>query len=148
VGLDSEFQQWMLETGNKNIFPNIGGTGSNAMVLMEHYGRRRHERYGYVSGLREDDPPNLVLMYLKERTAYTWHADSDHTIFSHRRWMVLSPQFIQQRTSTYPEGGELLETPEFEKRLRATLEFLKTNQRTNWQTVTEEQMAFLESVKN
>ena len=98
-----------------------------------------------MPGLHLDDPEQLVLMYMKEKTAYNYHGDSQHNIFSARKWMVLSPAIAD--SGKCPEGGDLLDTPEFKKRLLATIDFLKTNNRPNWQVVAREQMAFIASLK-
>ena len=84
-------------------------------------------------------------MYLKEQTCYTWHGDHEHNAFSPKKWMVLSPDFRESETG--PEGGELLDTPQFKERLLATIDFLKTNNRPNWEVVAREQMEFLATIK-
>jgi hypothetical protein len=62
--------------------------------------------------------------------------------------MVLSPGFSPGAPgNTCPEGGELLDTPEFKKRIQITIAFLKEQQRPYWQTVAEEQSEFLRSIK-
>jgi hypothetical protein len=83
-------------------------------------------------------------MYLKQKTRYTWHAETQ-SIFTPRRWMVISPAIISG--GTCPEGGELLDTPEFKKRLEMTVAFLKENQRPYWQAVAKEQSEFLKSIQ-
>jgi len=111
--------------------------------MMEPYFGKNIQQYRYVPGLRSDDPKDVVLMYMQTR--YTWESDGTHTIFSPPRWLVLSPEIM---SGTCPEGGELLDTPEFKRRLQMTIAFLKEHQRPSWQVVAEEQSNFLKSVKD
>ncbi len=137
----------MLETGHTNgVYPNANGIGSNSLTMIEPYFNRDIQQYAYVPGLRCDDPKDLVLMYLKTQTHYPWHGDTKHTIFSPRRWMVLSPEFGVG--DMCPEGGELLDTTEFRKRLQNTITFLREHDRPGWQIVAREQEDFLKSLKN
>jgi hypothetical protein len=133
----------MLES-HTNIYPNAHGIGSNSLAMIEGHFGNGVQRYGYVSGLSYADPKDVVLMYM--RTRYTWHGDVTHTIFSPERWLVLSPQIVD--SGTCPEGGELLDTPEFKRRLQMTVTFLREHQRPYWQVVAEEQSNFLKSVRN
>ena len=145
--IDAAFQQWMLETGHTNgVCPNANGIGSNSLAMVEHYFGHDIQQYAYVPGLRYGDPNDLVLMYMRKQTHYTWHADADHTVFSPQRWMVLSPDTWS--SGTCPEGGELLDTPQFKRRLETTVAFLREHQRPYWQVVAEEQSNFLKSVKD
>jgi hypothetical protein len=147
--IDSSFQLWMLDN-HSNVYPNSNGDGNASIRLIAPYlGRGTNlsdglERYGYVPGLRDDDPKNLVLMYLKVKTRCTWHGDTTPNIFSPKRWKIDAPGIA--RTGPDPEGGELVDTPEFKKRMQKTLDFLKENQRPSWQTVVAEQTAFLNSI--
>jgi len=79
--LDGAFQQWMLETSHTNTFPNANGIGSNSLAMIEPFFSHDIQRYKYVPGLTCDDPKDLVLMYLGTQTHYTWHGDTEHTIF-------------------------------------------------------------------
>lgn len=133
----------MLEAGHANVYPNANGIGSNSLTMLEPYFRNDIQRYGYIPGLSYDDPRDVVLMYL--RTRYTWHGDTKHTIFSPERWLVLSPKLVN--AGTCPEGGELLDTPEFIRRVQMTVAFLRDQQRPYWQVVAQEQSNFLKSVK-
>jgi hypothetical protein len=84
-------------------------------------------------------------MYMKKKTRYSWHGDHGPTIFSEPRWMVLSPNII---SGTAGEGGARIDTPELKRRIELTLAFLKEKQRPNWKTVSDEQMAFLKSLRD
>ena len=143
--ISGALEQWMLETGHTNDYPNASGLGSNSLAMIEPLFGHAIQRYAYVPGLRPDDPEGLILMYLRTQTHYTWHGDSGHSIFTPLRWMVVSPQ-IQR--GTCPEGGDLLDTSEFKKRLQMTVEFLTEHQRPYCQAVAEEQSAFLKSLKD
>jgi len=144
----------MVENGHtgrlgqiSGLYPNANGMGSNSLAMVQPLFHSDLQQYAYIPGLSNDDPKGLVLMYLRARTRYACHGDTEHTIFSPRRWMVLPPEIIPG-TGTYPEGGELLDTPEFKKRLQTTLAFLRENQRPYWQAVADEQSAFLNSLKD
>jgi hypothetical protein len=142
-------QQWLLETygrvPTKSLsYPNVNGNGQASLALIEPYwGDKDIQKYAYVAGLRIDDPHDLVLMYLKEKTRYNYHGDAEHNIFSPSFWMVLSPDIS---SGGCPEGGDLVDTREFRRRLLLTLAFLEREQRPHWQTVVAEQKAFLNSI--
>ena len=152
-GVDAAFAQWMLENSRTNgpsqdnyFYPNAGGKGSNSLAMIEPFIGHDIQRYAYVPGLRCNDPKDLVLMYMKNRTHYSWHGDTGHTVFSPRRWMVVSPDI--SLGGPCPEGGELLDTPEFKKRIERTVAFLKKHQRPYWQVVTREQEDFLRTIED
>jgi hypothetical protein len=144
--IDGAFLQWAIETHHTNEYPNINGDGHASLGPVERFMGRGIHQYAYVPGLHYNDPTNLVLMYMKEKTRHSWHGDSEHSIFWEPRWMVLSPDLISSGTAG--EGGDLLDTPEFKRRIELTLAFLKENQRPNWKVVTEEQLAFLRSIRD
>jgi hypothetical protein len=151
--IDGAFQEWWLENVATNCdrdcpYPNVDGSESRSLAAIEPFIGPEIHQYGYVPGLHEDDS-GLVLMYMKVRTAYTWHGDSTHTILSPRHWMVLSPGSGANGMGGYlPEGGELLDTAEFKRRLEATLAYLKEQQRPYWPVVVEEQSKFLKSLEH
>ena len=145
--LDGAFQEWMLQVSHTNIYPNADGVGSNSLAVIEQYFGPDIQRYEYIPGLKCEDPKDLVLMYLKTKTHYSWHGDTQHTIFSPQRWMVISPEIIGYEKNSCPEGGQLLDTPEFKRRVQMTVAFLKEYKRQNWQAVAEEQSDFLNSIK-
>jgi hypothetical protein len=146
--LDAVFQQWLRENHNVT-FPNVDGTSTASLALLRPYfggsGENALQRYGYLPGLRPTDPTNLVLMYLKEKTRFTWHGDTKPTVFSPKLWKIISPGIASAGPD--PEGGELVNTPEFKGRIQKTLDFLKAQQRPHWQTVIMEQTQFLDSIK-
>src|SRR5437016_1029169 len=82
--VDGALQQWMLEIGHTNVYPNASGIGSNSLAMVERFFGHGIQQYGYVPGLSYDDPNDLVLMYLRTKTHYTWHGDTEHTLFSRR----------------------------------------------------------------
>jgi hypothetical protein len=105
--------------------------------------------YNYVPGLKEDDPKNLVLLYSKWPTRFIWHGDLP-TLFREKRWIVVPPDFC---TGDFPrkhrgEQSDSVITAELKARLQRTLDFLKSNQRTNWQQVVKEHTAFLDRLGN
>ncbi len=117
------------------------------LAMLEPYFGKEIQRYGYIPGLTCYDSGDLVLMYLKTKTHYSWHGDTKHTIFSPSRWMVISPGFAVMESSDYPEGGQLLDTAEFKRRIEKTIAFLKENHRPDWEVVAKEQADFLKSIE-
>src|SRR5436309_16057474 len=63
--VDGAYQQWMLETGHTNAYPNADGAGSNSLAMIECYFGQDIQQYGYVPGLSYDDPKDVVLMYMR-----------------------------------------------------------------------------------
>ena len=114
-------------------------------------------KYQYIPGLRLGDPGDLVLMYMKRPTRYIWH-DHPQTVFRDAMWMTLPLDFADSRgspsvkTVTRPipdmgENSERLSSEEFRIRLKKTLDFLRENNRPNWQVVVAENEAFLNSIE-
>lgn len=148
VALAAAFNEWMLDAGQSSgngIYPNADGESSNSLALLQRYDTDDLQRYEYVPGLGVNDPRDLVLMFLKTKTHYTWHGDFEHTVYSPARWMVLSPQFYLRR-DTCPEGGDLVDTPELRRRVLLTLKYLQDERRPYWQVISNEQMQFLKSI--
>ena len=150
--LDAALNQWMLETTNKVQFPNVAGSSSHSLALLSPYigpdTTNALRDYMYVPGLHADDPEGLIMFYLKEPSRRTWHGDSYWPIRP-KRWIVLNPQMSSLGSVPSQAGGELAEaipTVEFKDRLRATLDYLKRNNRPNWQAVEQEHMQFLNSI--
>src|SRR5581483_10680659 len=88
--------------------------------------------YRYVAGLRQDDPRDLVLLYLDRPTRWTWH-EAHPTIFNKKAWMLIPVDF--EGGGWHAGGGECsdrVSLGEFRSRLRRTLDFIRTNQRPNW----------------
>ena len=81
----------------------------------------------------------------------TVRPDGDDTVshalfFKEKKWLVVPVDFGLGR----PVQGELSEritTDDFKRRLGATIDFVRTNQRPNWQTVVAEHTKFLQSLE-
>jgi hypothetical protein len=87
-------------------------------------------------------------MYVGQPTRWTWHAQKP-TIFREKAWIVVPVDFA---TGSRPQAGpgelsERISTDEFRRRLRRTVDFIRTNQRPNWQTIVAEHTKFLESIE-
>lgn len=153
-GLDGALQQWMLETTNGVTYPNVDGSSSRSLAVLLPYlgfpdGTDVLRDYMYVPGLRSDDPETLILFYLREPSRRTWHGDT-HWFGGPKRWIVLNPQFGSSDGDSPQAGGELDEAislTEFKNRLRATLDYLKRNNRPGWQAAEEEHMRFINSIQ-
>ena len=155
--LDSAFEQWKIAsdtfTGDLRYLPNVDGRGKESLALVSEYMGRGYadgvlRDYGYVPGLREGDPNDLVMLYLKKRTRRNWNGDHSGTIFRKPKWMVIGPEFWDDtgRNAGCYEGGRLEETPVFAARLLKTLQFLKENNRPFWENAGKEHTAFLVSI--
>ena len=105
--------------------------------------------YGYVPGLQEGDPNDLVMMYLREKTRRHWNGDHSGSFLRAPRWMVIGPDFYDDagREEGSYECGRLQTTAEFRQRLQRTLDFLKSNNRLNWTNAIKEHSAFLKTIK-
>ena len=147
------FLVWMHDQGaGTNTFPNVSGKGADSLaeIREEMAGNMRWANgYKYVPGLREDDPGDLVLMYLDRPTRWTWHGPPP-TIFEKKAWIVVPVDFAMgDRARSGPgESSERVSLDEFRNRLRRTLDFVRTNERPNWQTVVAEHTKFLDSIEH
>lgn len=151
-GLDAAFTLWQQTAKVKNWYPNVQGDSTKSLELVAPYirnGMTDLRDYRYIPGLKLDDPEELILMYLKEPSWRTWHGDT-HWIRSNKRWVILNPR-MSFPDETYGRGwseaGEAIETPDFKRRLQATLDFLKENNRPDWTNVVQEHGAFLKRIK-
>ena len=148
---DAALEQWKMAHGNTHTHPNINGEELPSIAEFAAYVKDPHlvsRDYGYIPGLRDGDPDDLILMYMRKKTRHTWHGDHSASILTKPKWMVLGPQVINlDEIDQCPEGGRLLSTDEFTDLIRKTLDFLKENDRPNWETVTKEHTVFLKSIK-
>jgi hypothetical protein len=153
-GLMFAFEAWTDE-GDTNAFPNIAGSGRDSLrELRDEYPRAHLEdRYGYVAGLHRDDPGDLILMYVNKPTRWVWHG-VPKTIFDRQAWIVVPVDFTMGLHATRNtkvigagECSETLSTEQFLSRLQLTLDFVRTNNRPNWQAVVAEHTKFLESLE-
>jgi hypothetical protein len=82
------FLNWMALNGkelkdNNNEYPNIGGVSSDSLnAIQKEMGGYMDwtADYGYVPGLRQKDPGQMVLMYVNRPTRWTMHISAP-TIF-------------------------------------------------------------------
>jgi hypothetical protein len=159
-GIMFGFKMWMRENGmdfnsHNNAFPNINGMGADSLATISN-GMAGHmewaKDYRYVPGLHEDDPGDLLLMYLDRPTRWTWHGSPPKVfMFKKKAWLVIPVDFTMGGRRPSPGGGELSERvsrDEFRSRLRRTLDFVRTNERPHWQTVVAEHTKFLDSIEH
>jgi hypothetical protein len=149
--IDGALEQYCMVNRGKT-YPNVEGDSRKSFHLLAAYMKGGDEwgrAYGYIPGLTQDDPPDLVLMYLKEKTRRTWNGDHSATIATQPKWMVIGPEFFaaNKNGQSLPEGGSLEETQDFKLRLQKTFDFLKANDRPFWTNVVREQTEFLNSIK-
>jgi hypothetical protein len=151
--LEAALHEWMLETTNGVTFPNVDGSSSRSLALVFPYLGLQDTNvlrdYMYVPGLCSDDPDNLVLFYLREPSRRTWHGDT-HWFSGPKRWVVLNPRMDSPDSDSGRAGGEADEAislAEFKDRLRATLDYLKRNERPGWQAAEQEHIRFISSIQ-
>lgn len=153
----SAFMNWMSDHGmdinsHTNNFPNVKGVGRDSLAAI-HKSMNGHmgwaDDYGYVPGLRENDPGELVLMYVDRPTRWTWHGPAP-TVFEEKAWIVVPVDFAMgsRRQSGPGESSERVSLDEFRSRLKRTLDFIRTNERPDWQTIVAEHTKFLDSIEH
>ena len=137
-------------------FPNVKGLSRDSLETIRE-GMAGHmdwaKDYNYVPGLREDDPADLVLMYFNRPTRWNWHGSHTPTIFAAKAWIIIPVDFgaglgSRPHSANGGECSERVSLTDFRNRLRQTLDFVRTNQRPNWQTVVAEHEKFLESIEH
>ena len=135
-------------------FPNVRGSSRDSLAsISDKMGYMAWTNdYNYVAGLREDDPADLVLMYFNRPTRWNWHG-SPPTIFKVKAWIIIPVDFgsgagFRPQTGQWGECSERVSLDEFRNRLRRTLDFIRTNERPNWQAVVAEHTKFLDSIQN
>lgn len=145
--VDGTITQWMLETTNQVWLPNVNGKSADSLALLSsYYGGDLDELrdYRYIPGLKTDDPDDLVWFYMIRPSRRTWHGDP-YVPWHPKLWIVLSHRGMMEGGGG--ELSELLTTAELQTRLKATIDFLKKNQRPGWQNAETEHTAFLNSLK-
>ncbi|HEV2971235.1 MAG TPA: hypothetical protein VGY55_14770 [Pirellulales bacterium] len=149
------FENWIVRNGKDsttrtNEFPNVGGVGRNSLNAIREEMEGSMDwapDYGYVPGLQQNDPGQLVLMYFNRPTRWTMHISAP-TIFEDKAWILIPVDFGQgRREKSGPgEDSERVSTEEFKKRLKETIEYIRKMERPNWQTIVAEQTKFLERI--
>jgi hypothetical protein len=144
------FLMWMDYQKSTNAFPNIGGRSADSLEALhsEMNGMSWAQNYHYVPGLNRDDPGDLVLMYVTQPTRWTWHGQTP-TIFTEKAWILVPVDFKNSWRTNVGRGelSERISGEEFKTRLQRTLDFIRTNQRPNWQTIIAEHTKFLNSME-
>ncbi|MEW6160252.1 MAG: hypothetical protein AB1813_22695 [Verrucomicrobiota bacterium] len=133
-----------------NAFPNVNGSavaslGLLAPVIGGDVVVRWTNQYGYVPGLRQNDPRHLVLFYFKVPTRYRWHQPIPPTRFQKRLWIIVPVDFAQSDRPILLRGeySEAVTSAEFKQRLMVTMDFLRTQERAGWQNAVAEHSQFL-----
>ncbi len=156
-GIMLAFMEAMHESGvnfanDPKPFPNVKGLSQDSLITIRdgmggYMGWARD--YNYVPGLREDDPGDLVLMYFNRPTRWTWHA-APPSIFKEKKWIIIPVDFGDgMRPRSGPgEKSERVSFDEFRGRLRRTLDFVRINERPNWQMIVAEHTKFLDSIEH
>jgi hypothetical protein len=159
-GIMLSFLTVMHESGGDILadpkpFPNVKGSSRDSLeTIRDSMGGYMvwAKDYNYVPGLRENDPADLVLMNFNRPTRWNWHGHPP-TIFKEKAWIIIPVDFdmgvnFRPHTGQGGECSERVSLDEFRSRLRRTLDFVRTNERPNWQTVVAEHSKFLESIEH
>lgn len=128
-----------------NVFANVHGSSTESLSAMdENLGNSLFwiARYNYIPGMRKDDPKELILMYLKRPTRWINHV-RPQTIFQKKNWMIAPLKGLSDDIDVSGEYSQKISTPEFKQRLQQTLDFVRTNQRPNWESIVAEHTKFL-----
>jgi hypothetical protein len=137
-------------------FPNVKGLSQESLATTRDFMGDEvawTNDYNYVAGLRENDPADLVLMYFNRPTRWNWHGTRPPTIFREKAWIIIPVDFgsglnFRPHTGQVGECSERVSLDDFRIRLRRTLDFVRTNQRPNWQAVIAEHERFLQSIEH
>lgn len=148
---------WQHEFTATPWYPNVGGHSAESLALLAQYmggGKRIEEElssYAYVPGLKADDPPDLVMLYFKKPTRYSWWNDRP-SLSAPKGWLTFGPccdcdvRKVRSDVRTDLSGWACLESEaNFRRRLEATLVYLEANRRSYWMTVKQEHETFLRS---
>jgi hypothetical protein len=151
-GIDLALSNWQ-DVNKTKVFPNVDGRSVESLrVIRGCFGAATLETtYRYVPGLARGDPGDLVLLYLPEPTRWTWHGQPP-TRFREKAW-ILVPLDMKFYGPTREDAGpgefsERVSLAELKWRLEATLEFLQSNERPNWEAVVEEHRQFMKQVED
>jgi hypothetical protein len=142
--------QWQ-EDHHPSGFPNAGGLSQASLMLLRDYlaGTVVEEKYRYVPGLTGEDPRHLVLLYLAQPTRWIWHGQPRSRLRP-KGWIIVPVDFAMlgepRPGAKRGELSEWLEEAEFKRRLGETLDFLRTQQRPDWETAVAEHQRFLDSL--
>ena len=84
-----DLYRWQ-DTNHTSLFPNIDGLSVDSLSNLRDDADsdtivEMNEKYMYVPGLKSDDPGELVLMYMREPTRWTWHGWRP-SVFRSKAW--------------------------------------------------------------
>jgi hypothetical protein len=144
--------------GGTNLWVNAGGDSSlslESVMVAAGYDDWQTgivtQKYAYVPGLMPRESGDLIMLYMRRPTIWTWHADHPPVWQAVRRrakWMVLGTGLGSvgdpEEQDVSPETGCLLDTAQFTDLLKRTLIHVQQNNRPYWTNVVREHTAFLE----
>lgn len=143
--VDLAFHTW-CDIEQTKTHPNVRGNSAESLARLDKHmeGISLSDKYMYVPGLRNDDPGDLVLMYLRRPTRWQWHAGPG-TIFREKEWIVVARDFSFYGREETRDGefNERMSLAELKARLRRTLDYLRKQNRPHWRAVAEEHRRFL-----
>ncbi len=140
-------QNWQEKHSTRD-FPNVDGDRVASVAAVKELANypELKSHYSYVPGLSREDPGDLVLFYIDRPTRWTLHG-SPPLIITSKKWILVpvDMKIHGSRSDTGPgELSERVSFDEFRKRLRKTLDYIKTKQRPNWETVVKQHTEFLD----
>ena len=100
-----------------------------------------HNPFRYVQGLKKDDPQDLVVMYTKEMIH--WRTKHLPSYEETPKWLAMGPR----EHHYWGRGDGWIDSTEFTRRLRKTLDFLRDNERPNWEQTVGDHGRFLQQVR-
>lgn len=148
-----------LQTHLGGVLPNVDGKSNASFVLLashlgsssDKFAQEWLQQYKYVPGLNENDPGDLVLLYMVKPTRWVHHI-APAKAWDAEGWIVCPIDLMTttnmsvQRTTRLGELSESLTEEQFRERLQKTLDFLKANQRPHWEVVIKEHQEVLDAL--
>ena len=137
-----EAMSTMVACGGTSNFTTMAAHEDQARYFREHgVLSPEYNPFRYVQGLKPSDPEDLVVMYVKKMTH--WRTKHLNSYEETPRWLAMGPQVHDY----WGRRGGWIDTREFVHRLRKTLDFLRANERPNWQQTVRDHGRFLQQVK-
>ncbi len=148
--LQMSFVSWQQENST-TAFPNVAGRSHQSLqtIAAMFDDKTWLTSYACIPGLRNDDPGDLILMYMTKPTRWTWHGERPASA-AQDRWLVVPIDFREGNQRTFSgegERSERLTDSQFLKRLEKTLSFIEDAGRPNWEDIIQEHQPMLERLR-
>ena len=148
--LQVSFVSWQQQN-SATAFPNVAGRSHQSLqtIAAMFDDDSWLKSYACIPGLRNDDPGDLILMYMTKPTRWTWHGERPASA-AQSRWLVVPVDFREGNQRSFSgegERSERLTDSQFLERLEKTLSFIEDERRPNWQDVIQEHQPMLERLR-